>query len=172
MADEPMQAPPADPGVQPGDAVAMLTTELFFAQRRVDLKNADLLHGYLQKAGDVNYALQQGQYRPGDNFDPATDYPKVPASFVLGDPQGPFQFRYEEQTGPPVCPAVPMWQKEAAPPANNIDVGDPMAGAPGWFVVGPRDTFPVGQTTPPQADGFRYQKFGAVAGKGWYLQVK
>ncbi len=158
------------PGVQPGDAAAMTATELFFAQRRVDLKNADLIAGYLQKAGDVNFALQQGQYRLGDNFE-LSMYPKVPASYVLGAPQGPFAFRYEEQTGPPVCPVVPMWQKEAAPPPKNIDVGDPVPGAPGWYIVGPRDTFPAGMTTPPQPDGHTYTKFGAVAGKGWYLRA-
>lgn len=171
MADAPLTAPEANPGVQPGDAAAMTSTELFFAQRRVDLKNADLISGYLQKAGDVNHALQQGQYRLGDNFD-VSMYPKVPASFVLGTPQGVFGYRYEEQTGPPVCPRVEMWTKQADAPAGTIDIGAEVPGAPGWFVVGPQDRFPAGETTPPQSDGFRYQKFGAVAGKGWYLRQK
>ncbi len=54
-------------------------------------------------------------------------------------------------------------------PANFIDIGNAINGGP-WYVVGFNDTFPVGLSTPPQADGHTYQKFGAVAGKGWYLR--
>lgn len=158
--------------VAPGDAGQMLASELFFAQRTCDLKTADAIHGYVGKCSDTNYALQQGQWRPGDNWN-VEDYPKVPKSWVLStaDPNDAFRFRYPEQTGPPACPAIPMWTREADPPPGFIDIGARVPFAPGWFIVGPRDRFEVGETTEVQPDGHKYQKVGAVAAKGWYIRV-
>ncbi len=49
-----------------------------------------------------------------------------------------------------------------------------------WYSVGDKDTFPLGEVTPPQADGHTYERFGSEMGAnvnaggfipGWYLQV-
>ncbi len=181
MADGPMtapDAPPADPGVTPGDAQAMTDTELFYATRRMNLKNADLLAGYLAKTKAVNDALQQGQYRPGENFDPLTQYPRVPASFILGPPQGPFHYQYEEQTGGPVCMPVAMWVPEPKVTPGNIDIGPVDAANPAYYDAGPRDGVSSNQVvTGP--DGRKYQKIGTYLGTnratgaipGYYLVV-
>jgi len=52
---------------------------------------------------------------------------------------------------------------------NTIDIGKNICGK--WYSVGPLDSFPAGMETPPQADGHTYEKFNAVVGAGWYLQV-
>lgn len=164
----------SSPGVMPGDAAAMTATELFYAQRRVNLKNADLIDGYHAKTGAVNDALQQGQYRLGDNFDPSM-YPRVPVSYVLGDPQGPFAFRFEEQTGPPACPAVPMWSPNPRVTPGNVDI-DLTKKDGAFYDAGPRDGVANGEVvTGP--DGHKYLKLASYLGvnkatgaiPGWYL---
>ncbi len=70
--------------------------------------------------------------------------------------------------GAPVSPLTP----------NVIHIGVSIGGK--WYSVGAQDSFPVGMTTPPQADGHMYERYGSEMGAnvnaggfipGWYLQV-
>lgn len=82
---------------------------------------------------------------------------------------------YEKSDTVKLTPTVPLATFNALDAAhqpkvlNVINIGHPMGGK--WYACGDGDTFPSGMTTPPQADGHTYEKFGAPVGNGWYLQV-
>src|SRR5271165_6241329 len=106
---------------------------------------------------------------------PNTNPPQPPKAYVVSGPDAN-GFQWPVTGTNPVCdvPTIPV--DHFTPPAkvpNTIDVGKSIGG--NWFSVGPADTFPVGQTTPPIPDStgalHSYEKYGAPVGPGWYLQV-
>ena len=110
---------------------------------------------------------------------PNTNPPQPPVQYVVSAPDKEgFQWPVVDPAGGLVCavPPVPADQTNSTPkPANVIDVGHAIPGAPKWFSVGPQDTFPCGSTTPPvtSEDGTTgvFEKYGAPVGPGWYLLV-
>jgi len=131
--------------------------------------NADMKTRYLSGFADYVANMQSGGFVPEERRTP----PTPPKAWQLAAPDTDgFVFYEIGQT--PVCdmpPAVNYSGGITAPVkvANTIDVGKLITGK--WYSVGPLDTFASGQETPPQADGHTYEKFSAVVGAGWYLQL-
>ena len=103
--------------------------------------------------------------------DPGDPAPSVPIGPVVSPPDPVTGLVSIIEKAAPVCDPLPI-SRAAAPVVkvpNTIDIGRNIGGK--WFSVGPRDTMPSGATTPPQADGHVYEKYGAPVGAGWYLQL-
>jgi hypothetical protein len=131
--------------------------------------NADLKSRYLSAFADYVTNMESGEVVPADRQVP----PQPPDGWELAPPDANGFVFYQIGTTP-VCdmPPLPFYAAGNAAPvkvANTIDVGKLITGK--WYTVGADDTFPVGMTTPPQADGHTYEKYGAPVGPGWYLQV-
>jgi len=106
---------------------------------------------------------------------PNTNPPQPPAAYVVSKPDAN-GYQWPVPGTEPVCeiPPIPVDHFTVTPKApNTIDIGQSIGGS--WFSVGPSDTFPSGQTTPPIADStgtlHTYEKYGAPVGPGWYLQL-
>ncbi len=148
----------SNPGVQPGDAEAMLAAELASANATIAQRNADEIRWYNQKCDDINFALQQGQ-----NFDAAGWWPKVPMAWELGPQEGPFMFQYPQQGSKPACPAKTMWAATPANPPGTVVFGNVESN--GQIVGADKsDTWPYGVTVgpmpgPPDGKPHKYLKF-------------
>jgi hypothetical protein len=135
----------------------------------VKLLNTDLITRYMSAYNDYVANMQSGGVVPVERRTP----PTPPNGWQLAAPTADGFVFYEMGTTP-VCdpgPAVNYNGGITAPVKvpNTIDIGKNITGK--WFSVGPLDTFPSGLVTPPQGDGHEYEKFSAVVGAGWYLQV-
>ena len=131
--------------------------------------NADLKARYLSAFADYVTNMESGEVIPAARQVP----PKPPNAWELA-PADANGFVFYQIGTTPVCdmPPLPFYAAGNQPPVkvpNTIDVGNLITGK--WYTVAADDTFPVGMTTPPQADGHTYEKFGAPVGPGWYLQV-
>lgn len=101
--------------------------------------------------------------------------PEAPFAWVLDLQPTGFTF-YKRSDSARLTPTIPLQDfnaldaAKAPKPLNVISIGHPMGGK--WYSMGQGDTFPNGMTTPPQADGHTYEKFGGIGPTvGWYLQV-
>jgi hypothetical protein len=135
----------------------------------VKLLNTDLITRYMSAYNDYVANMQSGSLVPPERRNP----PVPPNGWELAPPTADGFVFYQIGTTP-VCPAgaAVVYNGGITAPvkvANTIDIGKNITGK--WFSVGPLDTFPSGLVTPPQADGHEYEKFSAVVGAGWYLQV-
>lgn len=157
------------------DLIAMTSLEvaqeniLASSTGMVKLLNSDLITRYMSAYNDYVANMQSGGVVPVERRTP----PVPPNGWQLAAPTADGFVFYEIGTTP-VCaagPAVGYIGGNVAPvkAANIIDVGKNITGK--WFSVGPLDTFTSGMETPPQADGHVYEKYSAVVGAGWYLQV-
>ena len=131
--------------------------------------NADLTHRYLSAYNDYVANMESGGFVPDERRTP----PKPPNGWELA-PADENGFVFYQIGTKPVCdpgPAVTYIGGNTLPvkTPNTIDIGKNICGK--WYSVGPLDSFPAGMETPPQADGHTYEKFNAVVGAGWYLQV-
>lgn len=106
---------------------------------------------------------------------PNTDPPQPPLGYTVGAPDKN-GFQWPELGTDPVCDMPPLPEDHFTPVTkipNTIDIGHNIGGK--WFSVGPHDTFPAGQVTPPIPDAsgavHTYEKYGAPVGAGWYLQL-
>lgn len=159
------------PQPQPSDPTSFESAEaniLASSTEMVKRLNADLTRRYMSSYADYVANMESGGVVPPERQAP----PRPPNGWQLAPPtvEG---FVFYEIGSTPVCPAGPVVFYAGGPApakvANTIDVGKLITGK--WYSVGPLDTFPSGSVTPPQADGHEYEKFSAVVGAGWYLQV-
>jgi hypothetical protein len=132
--------------------------------------NADLKTRYLSGFADYVANMTSGGFVPEDRRTP----PKPPNAWELAPPDKDGFVWYQIGTTP-VCdmPPVPTYNAGNPQPntvPNMILIGK-QNGNTKWYTALKGDTFPSGMTTPPQADGHTYEKFGAPVGPGWYLQV-
>lgn len=106
---------------------------------------------------------------------PNTNPPQPPAGYTVSAPDA-HGFQWPVISTDPVCEMPPLPEDHFTPIAkvpNTIDIGRNIGGS--WYTVGPHDTFPAGQITPPIPDAngipHTYEKYGAPVGAGWYLQL-
>lgn len=135
----------------------------------VKMLNNDLITRYMSAYHDYVLNMQSGGVVPVERRTP----PTPPSGWQLAAPTVDGFVFYEIGTAP-VCDPGPVVSYNGGITApvkvpNTIDVGKNISGL--WYSVGPQDTFPSGLVTPPQADGHEYEKYSAVVGAGWYLQV-
>ncbi len=137
--------------------------------------NADLKARYLSAFADYTTNMTSGEFIPEDRRVP----PKPPYAWELAPPDANGMVWYQIGTTPVTDqPPTPSYNAGNAPPnavPNMMLIGN-REGNTKWFQALPGDTFPNGQVTPPSAtsaEGVKgpFEKFGAVAGYGWYLQV-
>jgi hypothetical protein len=160
---------PGDSGTGLADAIF---SQLQASKDQVARLNKDVKLRYDGLWNNYVINVESGQR---DNSNP----PQPPMAWELSpalptDGSDPDYFVFYAIGKTPIC-AMPPLPNSVTPvdpstlPKNMIVLGKNFYGK--WFAVGPYDTFPVGMTTPPQADGHMYEKFGAPVGPGWYLQV-
>lgn len=136
----------------------------------VDHLNADLKLRYDQAYAGYLLNMQSGGFVPEERRTP----PKPPNAWELAPPDEN-GFVWYQVGSTPVCPQGPATYFAGGNPQPNTTPNMIMIGAQNgntkWYTALKGDTFPNGMTTPPQADGHLYEKFGAPVGPGWYLQV-
>ena len=142
--------------------------QLAASTAQVELLNADRTGRYDTAITNFNLNMASGQQ--GVNTKP----PVAPFAWVLTPPDVNGMVFYAISSTVKIVGTVPVSTFNAGAPQpakapNVIDIGKSIGGSK-WYTVGPDDTFPLGMTTPPQADGHTYLKFGAPVGAGWYLQ--
>lgn len=172
-------APITDPGpdkltgIDPWPTLAnALANSAVTAAANVAQWNANLLAQY------QNTWSQWAQQVTGGWIDPATKPAPVPppAWIVAVGAEG---YSNPVISTTPICSVPPAPTGPTVPPVappNNVDIGNniPVSGQPSHFwQVGPRDTWPIGKYTPPNAksaDGTEgsFLRLGAVVGAGWY----
>lgn len=132
--------------------------------------NADLKKRYDSAYADYVANMQSGGFVPEERRTP----PKPPNAWELAPPTADGFVFYQIGTTP-ICDTPPVPSYNGGIPQPNTTPNMIMIGAQNgntkWYTALKGDTFPSGMTTPPQADGHEYEKFGAPVGPGWYLQV-
>lgn len=132
--------------------------------------DADLKTRYLSAFADYVANMTSGGFVPEDRRTP----PKPPNAWELAPPDDDGFVWYQVGTTL-VCNQPPTPSYNAGNPQPNTQPNVIMIGGQNgttkWYTAMKGDTFPSGMTTPPQADGHTYEKFGAPVGPGWYLQV-
>jgi hypothetical protein len=151
---------------------AAFANQLAASTDQVARLNQDLKLRYDGLWNNFVINVESGQRDNSNPPQPPMAWELFPAPPKDGSAPNYFVFYQVGQT--PICamPAVPNNHMPVDPstlPKNVIVIGTNFYGK--WYSVGPNDTFPVGMSTPPQADGHVYEKFGAPVGPGWYLQV-
>jgi hypothetical protein len=153
--------------------VAAQQNQLASSQIMVAQLNGNLKVIYLTAFNNWKISVDAGRI---SNTNP----PKPPNGYVVSVPDAN-GFQWPVLGNGPVCamPPIPedhsLSQAEiyAALPPNTIDIGRNIGGK--WFSVGEKDTFAAGGITPPIPDAagvlHTYEKYGALIGRGWYLQL-
>jgi|SRR5579872_1013416 len=158
----------ADFSLAAAQANQLASSQIMVAQMNTNLKTI-----YLTAFNNWKISVDAGRI-------PNTDPPQPPKGYVVSSPDAN-GFQWPVPGNDPVCDVPPIpedhsltqQQIQAALTPNTIDIGKNIGGK--WFSVGPKDTFGVGQTTPPipDVDGsfHTYEKYGAAVGAGWYLEL-
>jgi hypothetical protein len=167
--------PPTDPTLWPpdptltGDQIADYVANSLISSKSmcVSLNNNKIVN-YYNKMNANNASLEAGRSAPYDSVMPAPDLPIMAGS----------AWSYAPNPDVPLCAAIPLspdlTHENDPPPPNQIMIGLPVHGAPGWWTALKGDSVPSGETVPGVSqDGIfgMWLKYGAAVGTGWYRKV-